>query len=66
MFGKISFSLTIVLFSALLIFPQVTDLEEKNPESINGIEYGYFIKNEQVKSVKRKLIAALKSLICHK
>ncbi|WP_462249028.1 hypothetical protein [Ferruginibacter sp.] len=52
MFSKISFLITVVLFTALHSYAQITDLEEKKPETINGIEYGYFIKNEQVKSVK--------------
>lgn len=38
------------LFSSL--FAQVIDLKEKEPVVENGIEYGYIIKNEQVKSVK--------------
>lgn len=31
---------------------QVTDLEEKKPVLLNGIEYGYIIKNEQTKEAK--------------
>lgn len=45
MFSKISFLITVVLFTALRSFAQITDLEEKKPETIKGIEYGYFIKN---------------------
>lgn len=52
MIGRISFLILSILFYAVPSFAQVTDLEEKKPETIDGIEYGYFIKNEQVKSVK--------------
>jgi hypothetical protein len=52
MVSRISFLLFSILFSAVQSTAQVTDLEEKKPETINGIEYGYFIKNEQVKNVK--------------
>lgn len=52
MVGRISFLLFSILFTAVQSTAQVTDLEEKKPETINGIEYGYFIKNEQVKNVK--------------
>lgn len=38
-----------MLFSWLFIN---TDLEEKKPATADGIEYGYYIKNEQVKGVK--------------
>jgi hypothetical protein len=40
------------MFCSLQALCQITDLEEKKPEIIDGIEYGYFIKNEQVKTVK--------------
>jgi hypothetical protein len=52
MVGRISFLILSILFSAVQSIAQITDLEEKKPETINGIEYGYFIKNEQVKNVK--------------
>ena len=52
MVSKISFLITVVLVGSLSAFSQMVDLKEKKPETINGIEYGYFIKNEQVKSVK--------------
>lgn len=31
---------------------QVTELNEKKPESVNGVEFGYYIRNEQEKTVK--------------
>ena len=52
MVSRISFLLFSILFSAVQSTAQMTDLEEKKPETIDGIEYGYFIKNEQVKNVK--------------
>jgi hypothetical protein len=52
MVSRISFLIFSILFSAVQAAAQVTDLEEKKPETINGIEYGYYIKNEQVKNVK--------------
>ena len=51
MFLKISFLITI-LFCSVRSFAQVTDIDEKKPETVDGIEYGYYIKNEQTKSVK--------------
>jgi hypothetical protein len=51
MFTKISF-LMAVLFCSIQSFAQMADLEEKKPETVDGIEYGYYIKNEQTKSVK--------------
>ena len=51
MFTKISF-LFVVLLCSIQSFAQMADLEEKKPETVNGIEYGYYIKNEQTKSVK--------------
>lgn len=52
MFSKTSFCF--LLFSAICsaAFCQVTDLTEKQPATYNGIEYGYVVKNEQVKSAK--------------
>ena len=52
MVGRISFLLFSILFAAVQSTAQVTNLQEKKPETIDGIEYGYFIKNEQVKNVK--------------
>jgi len=51
MFPKISF-LIIVLFGNGVAFAQANDIDEKKPATVNGIEYGYYIKNEQTKSVK--------------
>ena len=42
----------LVLFCSIQSFAQMADLEEKKPETVDGIEYGYYIKNEQTKSVK--------------
>ena len=52
MFGKTSF--LILVLSAFFTYcsAQLLDLEEKKPVSDNGIEYGYIIKNEQVKNAK--------------
>lgn len=50
MVTKISFFITAV-FMCTAAFAQ-TELEEKKPQTIDGIEYGYFIKNEQLKNVK--------------
>lgn len=52
MVSRISFLLFSILFSAVQSIAQMTDLEEKKPAIIDEIEYGYFIKNEQVKNVK--------------
>jgi hypothetical protein len=51
MFPKISF-LMAALCSSICSFAQITDVEEKKPQIIDGIEYGYYIKNEQTKNVK--------------
>jgi len=51
MFGKISF-LIVVLCGSLNSFSQITEVDEKKPATVDGIEYGYYIKNEQTKSVK--------------
>ena len=52
MVSRISFLLFSILFSAVQSTAQMTDLEEKKTAIIDEIEYGYFIKNEQVKNVK--------------
>ncbi len=52
MFYKTSFLLGMLLFSCCAAFSQLTDLEEKKPAVINGIEYGYIVKNEQTKNAK--------------
>ena len=51
MFPKISF-LIVLLFCSAASFSQAGDIDEKKPATVNGIEYGYYIKNEQTKSVK--------------
>ena len=51
MFCKTSF----LLLTMLMVFGTLsaqTDLEEKKPVTIDGVEYGYIIKNEQTKSAK--------------
>lgn len=50
MFIKISFFIAAAFISTTAIAQ--TELEEKIPQTIDGIEYGYFIKNEQLKNVK--------------
>jgi hypothetical protein len=52
MFRKTYFLTLILLLSSTAAFCQITDLDEKKPVTFNGIEYGYQIKNEQVKSAK--------------
>ncbi len=52
MFRKTSFLLMILAAGSLDVFSQVTNLDEKQPVAINGIEYGYTIRNEQTKSAK--------------
>lgn len=49
MFIKTCFTTTLVLLS-LMCAAQVLDIEEKAPVLENGFEYGYVIKNEQLKS----------------
>ena len=51
MFGKISF-LIVVLCGSLNSFSQITEVDEKKPATVDGIEYGYYLQNEQTKSVK--------------
>jgi len=51
MFPKISFFIA-ALSSSICSFAQIADIEEKKPQTIDGIEYGYLIKNEQTKNVK--------------
>jgi hypothetical protein len=50
MFTRISFFIVSVFMSIAAVAQ--TELEEKKPQTIDGIEYGYFIKNEQLKNVK--------------
>jgi hypothetical protein len=49
---KTLFSFLMMLFITGSISAQTTDLEEKKPITIDGLEYGYIIKNEQTKSAK--------------
>jgi hypothetical protein len=52
MFYKTSFLLLPLLLSLFVGLGQVTNLDENKPVVINGIEYGYIIRNEQSKTVK--------------
>lgn len=52
MFSKTSFLLIMSLFIFCSVQAQPADLEEKKPVTIDGIEYGYIIKNEQTKAAK--------------
>lgn len=52
MFGKNCFILMLMLFTSEFLSAQNFDLEEKKPVTENGFEYGYNIKNEQVKEAK--------------
>ena len=52
MFSKNSFLTLLFLISGVSGFSQLLDLEEKKSVMNNGMEYGYIIKNEQVKTTK--------------
>jgi hypothetical protein len=52
MFCKTSLLLTSMLILCTTASAQITDLEEKKPVTIGGVEYGYIIKNEQTKTNK--------------
>ena len=52
MFWKSSLFLIGMLMVFSTLTAQLADLEEKKPVMINGVEYGYIIKNEQTKSNK--------------
>ena len=52
MFTKTSFLLLTMLMILGNAQAQQTDLAEKKPVTIEGIEYGYIIKNEQTKTAK--------------
>jgi len=52
MFSKISFLLITMLLVLTTASAQLADLGEKKPAIINGVEYGYIIKNEQTKANK--------------
>jgi hypothetical protein len=51
MVKHISFLFVLLLFS-FCVSAQITELEEKKPETLNGVEYGWYIRNEQQKNVK--------------
>ncbi|MFN8253401.1 MAG: hypothetical protein U0V75_16145 [Ferruginibacter sp.] len=51
MVKRISFFVLLFL-SVCTATAQVTALDEKKPETVNGIEFGYYIRNEQEKTVK--------------
>jgi hypothetical protein len=52
MLSKTSFLLLIAFIAFNTASAQLADLGEKKPAIINGIEYGYIIKNEQTKTAK--------------
>lgn len=52
MFCKTSFLLAAMLLVFNTASAQLADLAEKKPATINGVEYGYIIKNEQTKTNK--------------
>ena len=52
MFCKTSFLLLPMLFCFSVDMAQVINLDENKPTAIDGIEYGYIVKNEQSKTAK--------------
>jgi hypothetical protein len=52
MLSKSYFLAALLPFCITSVSGQVTDLGEKKPEVVNGVEYGYIIKNEQTKTAK--------------
>lgn len=52
MFAKNSFILVWLLISTNFLLAQNFYLEEKKPATENGFEYGYNIRNEQIKEAK--------------
>ena len=42
------------LLAFYLCIGQIVELKEKEPYTLNGLEYGYIIKNEQLKSVSKE------------
>lgn len=52
MLRKITFLLLSTLLVLDTLYAQTTDLAEKKPVTIDGVEYGYLIKNEQTKNAK--------------
>lgn len=51
MVKRISF-LCLLFLQVFSANAQVTELEEKKPQTLNGTEFGYYIRNEQEKTVK--------------
>ena len=49
---KMAFLLTVLFLATALRPQQVVDLEEGKPYAYNGLEYGFYITNEQSKEVK--------------
>jgi len=49
---KMAFLLPVLFSGIVLRSQQVVDLEQGRPYSYNGLEYGYYITNEQSKEVK--------------
>ena len=54
MFCKDLFISISFCFATFVSAAQVVDVDDKKPASVNGIEYGYIIKNEQVKSASNE------------
>jgi hypothetical protein len=52
MLWKTSFFSGLLLLTCNGAFSQLTDLEEKKPALVDGVEYGYIIKNEQTRNAK--------------
>jgi len=52
MFCKSSFLLGALLLVLCTACAQLADLGEKKPAIIDGVEYGYIVKNEQTKNAK--------------
>jgi hypothetical protein len=52
MFSKTSFFLITMFMVFSTASAQIADLQEKKPVTIDGVEYGYIIKNEQTKNNK--------------
>src|SRR5258705_2666460 len=49
---KMAFLLPVLFSGIVLHSQQVVDLEQGKPYGYNGLEYGYYITNEQSKEVK--------------
>lgn len=50
MSNKVLFQLSMMLVIASSLQAQTIDIGEKKPANIDGVEYGYIIKNEQTKN----------------